>query len=69
MNFDQAAKNFRELALDAKFYETSPGGRRRCIDKVARAEAWGIYIDGLCKAGEITQKQYETWGFPWDNHS
>ena len=66
MKFDDAARNFRELTRDAKFYETSPGGRRRCIDPYARAEAWGIYIDGLCKAGEITQKQYESWGFPWE---
>lgn len=30
-------------------------------DKPARREAWGVFTDTLCKNGEITMKQYETW--------
>ena len=30
-------------------------------DKVAKSEAWAYYIDALCKDGEITLKQYESW--------
>lgn len=30
-------------------------------DKCAMDEAWGVWIDGLCKEGEITDKQYHTW--------
>lgn len=26
---------------------------------------WSTYVDGLCKAGEITQKQYGTWATPF----
>ena len=33
-------------------------------DKCAIDEAWGIHTDDLCKAGEITQRQYETWMTP-----
>lgn len=69
MTFQEAAKQFRALALDAKFYDSTPGGRRRCTDPHARAEAWGIFIDSLCKEGKITQKQYESWGFPWDHNA
>lgn len=27
--------------------------------------AWSIFIDALCKNGEITQEQYNSWTFPW----
>lgn len=30
-------------------------------DKPALREAWGKYIDMLCKSGLITQKQYDSW--------
>lgn len=26
---------------------------------------WEIFIDGLCRDGEITIEQYESWVFPW----
>lgn len=28
-------------------------------------EMWSAYVDGLCKEGEITQKQYDTWTTPY----
>ena len=33
-------------------------------DYPARWEAWGILLDRLCKAGEISQDQYDTWEYP-----
>ena len=27
---------------------------------------WSTYTDGLCKAGEITQKQWSTWATPFE---
>lgn len=35
------------------------------IDRPARAEAWNNWTDGLCKAGVITQRQYDTWSNPF----
>lgn len=34
-------------------------------DRVAQREAWSNYTDALCKAGEITLRQYETWSNPF----
>jgi len=33
-------------------------------DYPARNVSWSYYTDGLCKAGEITLKQYESWSSP-----
>ena len=35
--------------------------RYRKSDSVAMSDAWGIFIDGLCRDGRITSKQYHTW--------
>ena len=34
-------------------------------DRLAVQEEWSIFVDGLCRDGEITIKQYDTWTFPW----
>lgn len=34
------------------------------VDKPARAEVWNDWTDALCKEGQITTRQYETWGHP-----
>jgi hypothetical protein len=34
-------------------------------DTVALAEEWNNYTDYLCKTGDITSKQYETWDNPY----
>ena len=26
---------------------------------------WDVYTDYLCKCGDITMQQYESWTFPW----
>ena len=33
-------------------------------DYPARSESWGAFTDGLCKDGQITLKQYESWSAP-----
>ena len=30
-------------------------------DKPAINEAWGIWLDDMCRSGEITEKQYHNW--------
>ena len=34
------------------------------IDSCMRSEAWNNWTDGLCKAGEISDWQYENWSQP-----
>lgn len=34
-------------------------------DKPAKAEAWNDYTDALCKNGQITVKQYNSWSNPF----
>lgn len=34
-------------------------------DYLAVQFAWECFTDSLCKDGEITMQQYETWTFPW----
>lgn len=29
-------------------------------------EMWAAYTDAMCKAGEITQKQWNTWATPFE---
>lgn len=35
------------------------------LDRVALREAWGIYIDRLCKDRRITIEQYNNWSNPF----
>lgn len=35
------------------------------FDRVALREAWGIYIDRLCKDRRITIEQYNNWSNPF----
>jgi hypothetical protein len=34
-------------------------------DSIAMHVAWGMFTDGLQKSGEITEWQYENWGYPF----
>ena len=34
-------------------------------DVIAKREFFNDYTDGLCKDGDITLKQYETWSNPF----
>jgi len=35
--------------------------KRLVGDRIAKNQEWSFYIDGLCKSGIITLKQYENW--------
>ncbi len=34
------------------------------VDGPMRREEWNNYTDALCKDGQITADQYDTWGHP-----
>lgn len=34
-------------------------------DYLAVQYEWSIFIDNLCRNGDITMQQYESWIFPW----
>lgn len=56
----------KKEALKIFNQEIKPGviERHGKKDKPALQLAWQCFIDGLCKDGTITQKQYDTWGNP-----
>ncbi len=49
--------NFSALWREQKQY--------RKDDTIAKREAWNNYTDALCKDGEISSKQYDTWTNPF----
>jgi len=59
MTKQEALKAFRQEVLPS-----IPPRANGDIDHPARREAWGIFIDALCKSGQITLQQYETWDYP-----
>ena len=34
-------------------------------DRIAVCEEWNNFTDVLCKQGQITEKQYDTWSNPF----
>ncbi len=50
---NQVLQMFREV-------DNSPKG-----DIVGKRESWNNFTDMLCKNGEISLKQYETWDNPF----
>lgn len=60
MTKKEAVARFRQMFPTGSF--TGVNGQ---LDRPARAEAWNNYTDALCKDGEITLRQYETWSHPW----
>ena len=56
----------------ALFIESYYGNKKNLYnalkaDRLAVQQEWEIFIDSLCRDGEITIKQYDTWVFPWAN--
>lgn len=64
MTKKQALKLFRELFPHSTF-ELGPRNGQMQMDYPARRETWNDFTDALCKSGEITLKQYETWVNPF----
>jgi hypothetical protein len=61
MNKAQALAYYRLHVLPVVIACFERDGR---IDGPARREAWNNFTDGLCKGGQISQHQYETWVGP-----
>lgn len=55
MNYKKAVKEFEE-------YYLSNGKYDYCTVQLM----WTEYVDGLCKEGEITQKQFDNWTCPYE---
>lgn len=56
MTYDQAVKRFKMYYIELFLNE---------VDYCTGQLAWATYVDELCKDGEITQKQYDTWATPF----
>lgn len=54
----EAIEMFNEIKpeIEAKF------GKK---DRIAMAEAWSSFTDGLCKDGIISEHQYKVWSNPF----
>ena len=66
MTKKQAFAEFKAMyPPDAFTHPTVTDRVSRRIDKIKRNEAWGNFVDALCKTGQITMKQYETWTNPF----
>lgn len=61
MNKDQAKRLF-VTACYANVYNLRTAIKK---DRFMVQEDWGIFTDRLCRDGEISMKQYESWTFPW----
>jgi len=62
MTKQQVVKLFKEEILPMVKDRYEQDG---VIDKPARREAWNNFTDSLCKDGQITLKQYESWNNPF----
>ena len=51
----EAVEQFKETVLPSIFK------RHGTSDEPALSEAWNNWTDGLCKDGEITDRQYANW--------
>lgn len=56
MNYREAVKSFKESHRE--LWENE-------VDYWTAQLAWAAYTDSMCKAGEITQKQWSTWETPF----
>ena len=56
MTYREAVREFREAYHS--LWE-------RQVDYWTAQLTWSEYVDGLCKDGQITQKQYDTWETPF----
>lgn len=61
MNKKEAEKLFKENVMPSIREAFERDGKR---DLPARREAWNNFTDSLCKDGEISLKQYESWLHP-----
>jgi len=62
MTKEQALSIFKQEILPNLLRKEEENGIK---DIPARRFEWHCFIDSLCKNGEITQRQYDTWGSPF----
>lgn len=64
-------KRYGDKAIATKlFIETYYGDEKELKaalkqDWYAVQYEWEVFMDSLCKNGDITDEQYNTWVFPW----
>lgn len=56
MTYREAVKEFEYICSDLYIKQ---------VDYWTGQLAWSEFVDGLCKEGRITQKQYSTWETPF----
>lgn len=56
MTYKDAVRQFRNQFID--LWE-------RQVDYWTAQEVWAGWVDYLCKDGQITQRQYDTWATPF----
>lgn len=61
MNKDQAKQLF-VTACYGEAYNLRTAIKK---DRLMVQEDWSFFTDRLCRDGEISMKQYESWTFPW----
>lgn len=60
MTKDQALREFRSTWQEViRAHPTWRG------DSIAKREMWNNFTDELCRSGQITLRQYETWSNPF----
>lgn len=61
MTYKDAAREFKQIYIGLYINQT---------DYWTAQQAWAYYTDDLCKSGQITQKQFDTWStpFPYGKH-
>ena len=64
MKKSEAKQSFDSLYPRDTFLTLLTNGKRY-LDTIMRDECWNNYTDGLCKDGEISAEQYESWVSPW----
>lgn len=48
------------------YYQTSKALHKALkTDRLAVQYEWECFVDSLCRDGNITQDQYNSWTFPW----
>lgn len=56
MTYKDAVKEFKDIYIGLYINQ---------VDYWTAQQAWAEYTDSLCKAGQITEKQWETWLTPF----
>ena len=56
-------KYLNKKQVESMFKETH-ASILKTNDRPMKSQAWHNYTDGLCKDGQISERQYSTWNTP-----